>query len=266
MSIELTGEKIEILYRRVPLMVRNRIPSEDAEDVSQDAIISIYENIANLQDESKYNAWVAAVVRNKIADYYRRRARAVKSSAPVEFDSSSGSVKQDQFGCELADLVCALPNHYQEIINLYIRDSYTMPQAAQQLGISINAAWGRFKRAKAKLREEKQSAETNPREPRPEEQIRNIYGITVKSYPKDKLRILLAILERKQGANFPALCGWSATREAVFALRWGVDDGVYKTQERVGGVFGITDARVCQIEAEAFELLGIERSANDKDN
>src|SRR5690606_35824286 len=56
--------------------VARRAPRElDTDDVLQDVFVRIQEQLPNLRDADRIDAWIFQIARNVIADAYRRRTR-----------------------------------------------------------------------------------------------------------------------------------------------------------------------------------------------
>lgn len=72
------------LYQRRAVSVAYRLLGniEDASDVSQDAFIRAYRNLSQLDDPSRFGAWLMRAVSNLSLNY--RRARKVRSTASLD--------------------------------------------------------------------------------------------------------------------------------------------------------------------------------------
>lgn len=55
--------------------VSTRVPSADADDVLQNVFLRAHDAVAHLRDEGRAEAWMLAIARKAIADYYRKRSR-----------------------------------------------------------------------------------------------------------------------------------------------------------------------------------------------
>jgi RNA polymerase primary sigma factor len=51
--------------------------------------------------------------------------------------------------------------------------------------------------------------------------------------------------------------------KAILAMRFGLNDGVEKTLEEIGKVFGVTRERIRQIESEALKKLRVKMEQRD---
>jgi RNA polymerase primary sigma factor len=59
------------------------------------------------------------------------------------------------------------------------------------------------------------------------------------------------------------LAGLTDREKAILALRFGLNDGVEKTLEEIGKVFGVTRERIRQIESEALKKLRVKMEQRD---
>jgi RNA polymerase sigma-70 factor (ECF subfamily) len=69
-------EKFRDSLRR---FILKRVKDEhDAEDILQDVFLKIHDNIDNLKDENRFQAWIYQIARNTVIDYYRSRKPAAE--------------------------------------------------------------------------------------------------------------------------------------------------------------------------------------------
>ena len=89
-ALAITGDQraFELLYKRwhpklLRLAMRMTQNKDDAQDVMQDAAITIAKNIGHLKDPSKFSAWAYTIVRRRAADHIARvvKAREIKVRA-----------------------------------------------------------------------------------------------------------------------------------------------------------------------------------------
>ena len=67
--------------------------AEDAKDISQDAIIKIYRNLASVTDTGHMRAWIARIVHNTCMDELRRRKGKIALSYDVMLDLGDGELE-----------------------------------------------------------------------------------------------------------------------------------------------------------------------------
>ena len=145
----------------VPLknFIRQRVPNEyDAEDIWQEIYCKIHHHIAGLQDQNKLRPWVYRITRNAIADYYRKRQRALElTPLPDEMVNvneswSDGSANAEIANC-LKTMISYLPEKYQQAIYLTAYHNLTQKELGERTGISLTGAKSRVQRARGKLKE-----------------------------------------------------------------------------------------------------------------
>ena len=89
--------------------VAKRAPSGvDAEDVVQDVFVRIQEQLVNLRDADRIDAWIFQIARNVVADSFRKRARSeVLADSVVASDrvQSGLLVRKDAAGPVIARLL-----------------------------------------------------------------------------------------------------------------------------------------------------------------
>ena len=131
----------------------------DADDVLQDALLSIATHLDSFEGRSSLPSWAFTIARSACS----RRRRGMKN-APAEGEESlnaqpaEGPGPEDKASSvETGELVgralARLPDEYREVLLLRDAEGLTAPEAAQVLGVSIDALKSRLHRARAALRE-----------------------------------------------------------------------------------------------------------------
>lgn len=100
---------------------------EDAEDIVFDVFLSLLQNRKySTFEESKQEAWLWAIVRNKVADYFRHTTRRPQVSiewmaeslyAGDGYNPEQRSLEHEEY-VQLARAVHMLPEHQQEVLRL----------------------------------------------------------------------------------------------------------------------------------------------------
>jgi RNA polymerase sigma-70 factor (ECF subfamily) len=139
--------------------VGKRAPREvDTDDVLQDVFVRIQEQLPNLRDADRIDAWIFQIARNVVADAYRRRARveavtdrgADAEAAPAQ-ESDERTAEVSLASC-LASMIAQLPEPYREAIELTEIRGLTQLEAARRTGISISGMKSRVQRGRAHLK------------------------------------------------------------------------------------------------------------------
>ena len=151
--------EIGALRRAVFAYVLSRVKDRfHAEDITQETLLRIHSKIQALRDTDKLQAWIFQIVRNAIADHYR------KSEANVEFDENAPGTPDDSLpkaqaeqiphhlAAYLRSVVEELPEKYRAALVLTDYDGMSQVAMAAHLGISVSAAKSRVQRARAMVK------------------------------------------------------------------------------------------------------------------
>jgi RNA polymerase sigma-70 factor (ECF subfamily) len=148
---ELAGRLRAFVARRVN-------DAHAADDITQDVLLKVQTQLHTLPPEDKLPAWVFAIARNAVVDYYR--SRAVRSHANVEDvdavaepDEGDDAGPQQQLARCLARMVDQLPEPYREAMRLVDVEGLTQQEVAARVGVSLSGAKSRVQRARQQLRE-----------------------------------------------------------------------------------------------------------------
>jgi RNA polymerase sigma-70 factor (ECF subfamily) len=149
------------LGNRIRRFVGNRVSdTHAADDITQDVLLKVQSQLDALPPENKLPAWVYAVARNAVIDYYR--ARAVREHADVAdvepvADADAGAAEQREVVRELTPclvrMVEQLPEPYREAMKLADFEGLSQQEIADRAGISLSGAKSRVQRARQQLRE-----------------------------------------------------------------------------------------------------------------
>jgi RNA polymerase sigma-70 factor (ECF subfamily) len=163
---------LPIVYARVCALV----PRIDAEDVTQEVILSVARSMQGYRGRSAFSTWVNSILRRRVADYYRRAARRVPqvplseggdvpavgnvSADDVSADYASadsvpaaGNARESHEVFMVRQVFVALPATQREVILLRLVEGLPFQEVALRLGIETGAAKMRFYRAIAACRE-----------------------------------------------------------------------------------------------------------------
>lgn len=130
----------------------------DAQDVLQDTLLSIATNVGDFEGRSALSSWVFTLARN--ACIKRRRGRKNKEhlgqevidAQRTEAPSPEQRAADGELGEVLTRSLDNLPDDYREAIVLRDVEGLTAAEAAETLGISVDALKSRLHRAREALR------------------------------------------------------------------------------------------------------------------
>jgi RNA polymerase sigma-70 factor, ECF subfamily len=147
------------LGERVRRFVRSRVnDAATADDLAQDVMLKVQTNLATLPAEERLPAWVLAIARNALIDYYR--ARAVREHADIADLEPVADAGEDERQDALRELtpclmrmVEQLPEPYRTAMTLADFQGLSQQEVADRAGISLSGAKSRVQRARQMLRE-----------------------------------------------------------------------------------------------------------------
>ena len=139
-------------------VVRRVRRAEDAEDVTQDALLRLYRGATSLRDEQALQAWMYRIAESAVVDHYRRSGHRPEPVAPEDLPPAAAEVEAPQAVAELAEclppLLARIPDDYRAALELTDLGELTQQQAAEQLGISTSGMKSRVQRGRRMLRTE----------------------------------------------------------------------------------------------------------------
>ena len=146
--------------------VARRIPSQDVEDVSQEILLRIHRGFGRLRAGDRAEAWIYAVARRAIADFYRYRGpaeapfeeTAAEAESPQASPRGFASFAGDHSAHEevltwLRPLAEELPETYREALLEVDFGGATQQELADRLGLSLSGAKSRVQRGRKLLAE-----------------------------------------------------------------------------------------------------------------
>jgi RNA polymerase sigma-70 factor (ECF subfamily) len=148
------------LYRLVRRYVGD---ADDAYDILQDALISVWEALHRYDANRPFLAWVRVVTLNKCRDFSRRRrfrrfilnafaAEPAAATVPPQHDDAP-AIADEQRLRRLAEAIAALPQLYKEPLVLTTAGGLTQEATAELLKTTTKAIEMRLRRARKKLTE-----------------------------------------------------------------------------------------------------------------
>ena len=138
---------LPVVYNRL----RALLPFDVVDDVTQEVFIAAVQAIRRYRATATFRTWISAIARHKVADFYRKRGR---QPVTTEFDPEINDVAevsawQEQAAVRMA-MQC-LPDHYQEVLLLRFAEGLPFQDIADTLGLSLEAAKSRYRRAIAAM-------------------------------------------------------------------------------------------------------------------
>ncbi len=141
---------------------------QDAQDVAQDAFLSVWENIGKFEFRSQFSTWLYRIVKNKCYNHIDQHQR--RKTDPMEIDDSQSWVPLDTATPEDAALrseekdivhsaLARLKDSYREI--LVLRELRELPyeEISEVLGCTLGRVKSRLHEARKALKKELERVE-----------------------------------------------------------------------------------------------------------
>ncbi len=148
--------------------IHKRVPSARAEDVLQETLVRLHESASSTDNIDRAEAWVFAIARRTIADFYRERDRGPEEKAvgraeevaePVKDPGAETLAEYDGEHDVHEEVLSWLRPMAEELSEMYRRplvmadfEGHTQQEVADELGLSLSGAKSRVQRARDKLR------------------------------------------------------------------------------------------------------------------
>ena len=138
---------------------------EEAEDLTQETFVAVYQKLGTLQDSDKFEAWLFRIARNFIYQRYRKRApAAVSIDAPSEdgrlmTELVDGRKNPDEeyqtqeLEGVISHVIADLPEKYREVFVLSALQHLSYQQIADIVGRSVPSVKTDIHRARLEVRD-----------------------------------------------------------------------------------------------------------------
>lgn len=150
----LVERHFERIYALAYRIVRH---GADAEDIAQDVFFRLWTGRANWRTEgARLSTWLFRVTVNRCIDYKRKPRAGSMEEIPELADDAPSAVKlieQQQATAMLRQAIAKLSDQQQAALALFYQQDLSNAEAAEVLGISVNAVESLLKRARKRLRE-----------------------------------------------------------------------------------------------------------------
>ena len=140
------------LYSEIHSFVSRRVNNkEDVDDLVQDIFEKFQKNESKIRDQELLVPWLYRVARNQIIDFYRKKGLNPPRLVD-EMEINENNVFQE-VASWLVFFIGAMSEQDQQILELTEMKAKTQKEAAEMLGINLDAAKARHQRAKKRLKE-----------------------------------------------------------------------------------------------------------------
>lgn len=139
--------------------------SEEAEDLTQETFVAVYQKLGTLKDSDKFESWLFRIARNFVYQRYRKRApSAVSIDAPSEDgrlmtelvdgrNNPDEEYQTQELEGIITDVIADLPEKYREVFVLSALQHLSYQQIANIVGRSIPSVKTDIHRARLEVRD-----------------------------------------------------------------------------------------------------------------
>ncbi|RYD78103.1 MAG: RNA polymerase sigma factor [Sphingobacteriales bacterium] len=150
-----------MVYNAALSIVQNET---DAEDVTQEVFIDVYEHLNDFRQEAQLNTWIYRITINKALDFERRRKRQKnggllkrifsvrEEEEPVSFDHPGASLDNKEKAAILFKALKKLPENQQVAFTLHKIEGLPYKEVAEIMETSLYAVESLMGRAKTNLK------------------------------------------------------------------------------------------------------------------
>ncbi|MDA1301791.1 MAG: RNA polymerase sigma factor [Proteobacteria bacterium] len=133
--------------------------ADDAMDVLQDVLLSVYRNLATFRGDGSFGGWMFRIASFRCADHLRRRMRRGQEE-DVEIADGCAPTQQLDANREIQQMLQSISDEQRQVIELKFFQNFTFEEISGQLGISTNTAKSRVYRALASMRKSSEASVT----------------------------------------------------------------------------------------------------------
>jgi RNA polymerase sigma-70 factor (ECF subfamily) len=164
-DIEAFQSIYDLFSRKVLNFIYRMVASiEEAEDLTQETFVTVYQKLESLKDDAKFEPWLFRIARNYVYQKYRRR---VPPAVSVDFRDEEGRSAseladerkdpQEEFQAEELDdvvreVMLELPEKYREVFVLSAIQDLSYQEIAEIVGRSLASVKTDIHRARLQVR------------------------------------------------------------------------------------------------------------------
>jgi len=131
-----------------------RVPHYTVEDLVQDVFLQALPRLNSLRDVSRFGGWLAAIARNRAADFHRHSKPDIAFEEDLHTEEKSGPDAQDRSeALFVLEAIRSLPETYRETLTLRLVEGMTGPEIAQHTGLTHGSVRVNLYRGMQQLRE-----------------------------------------------------------------------------------------------------------------
>ncbi len=152
---EIAREYAAVINRIARRIVRN---SEDAADITQEALLKLFISLSQLKRPDRFDSWVHSIAYRTSIDWIRafRRRPTIECDSIGDLPSAdepvdSAMVRKERLG-QLLRMIDNLPATYREVLTLYYIEDQPSKRIALRLGIPVGTVRVKLHRGREMLK------------------------------------------------------------------------------------------------------------------
>jgi len=128
------------------------------DDAAQDVFLVVHRRLATFEGSSSFRTWLFGIVRH-VAFNYRRtvqrktgRAQQLGGNLPSSAPSPHDNAEANEVTAFIERFLASLDDKKREVFALAVLEELSIPEVAEALGIPLNTAYTRLRRAREDFR------------------------------------------------------------------------------------------------------------------
>jgi RNA polymerase sigma-70 factor, ECF subfamily len=138
---------------------------EEAEDLTQETFVTVYQKLGSLKDDAKFEPWLFRIARNYVYQKYRRRTPAMVSVDVQDEEGRSAAELTDErkdpqeafqakeLESVVQEVIIDLPDKYREVFVLSAVHNLSYQEIAEIVGRSLPSVKTDIHRARLQVRQ-----------------------------------------------------------------------------------------------------------------
>lgn len=131
------------LYKTARAILSN---DEDVADAIQDTMVTCWEKMGGLKNNSFFKTWITRILINKCYDLLKAKKRVVYMDEYPDIPA-----KEEDSDVEWKEMLAVLRKEYRLVVTLYYSQGFQTKEIAKILGITDSAVRSRLSRAREQL-------------------------------------------------------------------------------------------------------------------
>ena len=160
---KLVDEWQDMVYNTAVGIVQN---PEDADDITQEVFVQVYQSVSSFKGESKLSTWLYRITLSKALDHEKKRKRKKRFAFvqslfsgpeeeplhPVEFDHPGVKLEKKESANDLFNALKQLPDNQRIAFTLHKLEGQSYLEIAEIMNTSLYAVESLMGRAKGNLK------------------------------------------------------------------------------------------------------------------